>query len=127
VGLGEASTSEPSESWPGSCSLAYLHMRLDLLHCEQGQVRSQRSLRWRHELQLLTGLGRFTALPAEPGPSKTIVVILGVMLATGAGRSGSGGNLEPGAVVAEMGVVVEAEPGPLSRTWAPETGVAMPR
>lgn len=98
-----------------SCSFAYLHTRLDFWHCEQGQVRSQRSLRWRHELQLLTGRGRLTALPVEFGPSKTMVVMLDAMLATGAGRSviwtGKPGAL--GAVV-EVGVVVEAEPDPLS-------------
>lgn len=89
-------------------------------------MRSQRSLRWRHELQLLTGRGRFTALPVEPGPSKTMVVMLDAMLATGAGRSvictGKPGAL---AAVVEVGVVVEAEPDPLSWTWTPGIGVAM--
>ena len=54
------STSEPSERFAASWSAAYLQMRLDFWHCEQGSSRSHRSLRFRHSVQDLTGLGRLT-------------------------------------------------------------------
>lgn len=121
MGRGEVSTSEPSDP-AGSFSVAYLQGLLDLRHCEHGHILSHRSLRWRHELQLLTGRGRLTALPAWPEVlSKTMVAMVGVMLATGTRRSADWlGTV--GAV--EVGVLAEVDPDPLSWVWM-ATGVAM--
>lgn len=74
-------------------------------------------------MQLLTGRGRLTARPDWLALSKTMAAMVGVMSATGAGRSTTWlGSVGP--AVVDVGVLVEVDPDPLSWIWTAR-GVTM--